>query len=894
LDRSIHARLTFEISGRFCSPEAIRDADDSRISPSPWSLLMKPAVFVVLGILCAVASRAASAEDSEPAVEVAVLTAENWERFVPHGKEVDAIAGDLVIRNQFMTAVIAQPLASRHANMVVREVGGCLIDLADRQNQSDQLACFYPGGRSIKFRNCSVQMEKGAAVPLSPRLEMHGTSARILVTATGDERLPTLEVSYSLGEHDRFMTVTSTYRNSSTMPLVISLLDEIQADGAQEEMAKTSDGVCDLYWIEDRFWRAAYGIQGIELALQCTTDGSTAAIAFIDDAGTNRRTLGPGESLSVSRRITCGSTLAHVRAAFADQQKSPFKVVKLRLQDGLRRGIDHARIRVRQKDLTIASGRANGDGEISLPLLPGDYKVELLSESQPRSQSVLHVGEAANQSLTAVFNDEFPGTIYVAIVDERQQGMPCKVQFIGRDSTPSPYFGPRTAAFGVRNVRYTPDGSFVEDLPTGTYDVIVSRGPEYEILTKTVTVEKGKKAEVRGTLKRSMNTPGWVSADFHSHSSPSGDTTASQLGRVLNLVCEQIEFAPCTEHNRISSFRPHIDRLGIPEWISSVPGIELTGAQSIGRHSIFPLREQSHLQDGGGPLPNKDIAIQLQRAIAWDEGSEKLVQQNQPDIGWLFYDRDGDGKADAGHPEAVSLLDAMEIDPIEDILKLSSLEGLSDENAKANRVFHWLQLMNQGYRITAVANSAAHDNFHGSGGQRNWVRCPTDDPANIDPLDIVHAVKKGQIIVSNGPFLSVTARAGEAQAGAGEDLIAPDGKITLEISVQTPGWFDVDTVLILVNGRLHREHLFTRSQHARLFGAAPIRFQQKIPLQLREDSHLVVATGALGSTLGPSMGPAASERHPAAFANPIFVDVDSPGMRPNKDTLERPLPVKGK
>ena len=63
-------------------------------------------------------------------------------------------------------------------------------------------------------------------------------------------------------------------------------------------------------------------------------------------------------------------------------------------------------------------------------------------------------------------------------------------------------------------------------------------------------------------LVRSVKTDGWISADFHSHSSPSGDNTSSQLGRVLNLLCEHVEFAPCTEHNRLSTYDPHLQASG--------------------------------------------------------------------------------------------------------------------------------------------------------------------------------------------------------------------------------------------------------------------------------------------------------------------------------------------
>ena len=92
--------------------------------------------------------------------------------------------------------------------------------------------------------------------------------------------------------------------------------------------------------------------------------------------------------------------------------------------------------------------------------------------------------------------------------------------------------------------------------------MIVSYGPEYDAVFTPVKVERGKDSPLEAKLVRSVKTDGWISADFHSHSSPSGDNTSSQLGRVLNLLCEHVEFAPCTEHNRLSTYEPHLKRWG--------------------------------------------------------------------------------------------------------------------------------------------------------------------------------------------------------------------------------------------------------------------------------------------------------------------------------------------
>jgi hypothetical protein len=96
---------------------------------------------LVLVILSALASPAHAAD-------LVALSPQTWDRYIPSGKEVDGIYGDFVLANDQIIAVIAHPKRGRNANMTVREVGGCLIDLTRRDRQSDQLSAFYPGASS--------------------------------------------------------------------------------------------------------------------------------------------------------------------------------------------------------------------------------------------------------------------------------------------------------------------------------------------------------------------------------------------------------------------------------------------------------------------------------------------------------------------------------------------------------------------------------------------------------------------------------------------------------------------------------------------------------------------------------------------------------------------------
>jgi hypothetical protein len=77
-----------------------------------------------------------------------------------------------------------------------------------------------------------------------------------------------------------------------------------------------------------------------------------------------------------------------------------------------------------------------------------------------------------------------------------------------------------------------------------------------------------------------------------------------------------------------------------------------------------------------------------------------------------------------------------------------------------------------------------------------------------------------------------------------------------------------------------------------MFRSGVVKFEEKLQLELKEDAHLIVVTGADDRTLGKVHGPHWGKHHPAAFHNPVFVDIDGKGFKPNGDTLGYPLPVK--
>src|SRR5262249_34569834 len=113
---------------------------------------------------------------------------------------------------------------------------------------------------------------------------------------------------------------------------------------------------------------------------------------------------------------------------------------------------------------------------------------------------------------------ETPSLVVAEITDDRGGPIPCKVAFKGTGETTSPNWGPPTARQAIVNLFYSENGRFTVPINAGTYEAIVSYGPEYDVARVPLTVEKGKKTPLKAMLKRAFRTPGWVSADFHSHS----------------------------------------------------------------------------------------------------------------------------------------------------------------------------------------------------------------------------------------------------------------------------------------------------------------------------------------------------------------------------------------
>jgi hypothetical protein len=819
--------------------------------------------------------------------ELAVLSNENWDRLAPAGKEADAILGDLALRSDRLQVVIGQPLPGRNANLTVRQVGGAVIDLTVVERPNDQLGAFYPGMRRHLFNKAEILQAKGKKVVVALT-----APARPADDKTKTAPQPEVRLHYELEDGQSFLIVRSVFRNTFNRPLEVALEDDLRADNFDN---KVKAGPTDLFWVHDHYFEQAYGLVADKHLMRSRSDIKNSVIEYIPEKTEAARVvLAPGQTHELVRRLTAGADLLAVKGEALRLRGQPVHSCGWHLVDPAFRPVAGADVTIRQGETVYGTARSDAWGWVRAELPPQKFTLTVKSHGRGTLQRDIDLTAAVKGALNTEYQMDAASVVVAEITDDKGGPVPCKVAFKGIGGTTSPNWGPPSARQAVVNLCYSENGRFTVPINPGSYEVLISRGPAYHVTRVNLQVEQGRPALLKATLRRAFATPGWVSTDFHSHSSPSGDNTSDQRGRVLNLLAEHIEFAPCTEHNRLDSYLPHLKALGAEKLMGTCTGIELTGTPlPLNHHNAFPLKLHPRTQDGGAPQTDPEPEKQLRTLYEWDGGAEKLVQQNHPDIGWLFFDRDGDDRLDSGYRDGFPFMHVIEVHPISEVLAMEPTRLGTDAKGKKflwnNPVFNWLQLLNLGFRIPGVVNTDAHYNFHGSGGLRNYVRGDAKAPGEIDPLEIVRHCKKGHIVMSTGPFLEVRLN----DALPGDALVLTSGIARLQVKVLCPNWFDVDRVQVLLNGRPDPALNFTRKTHPQLFGKDAVRFAHGIDLVLSQDTHVIVVAVGEEAPLGEVMGPMWGRHFPTAISNPIWVDRNGDGFRHNGDLLGGPLPFKG-
>ncbi len=425
------------------------------------------------------------------------------------------------------------------------------------------------------------------------------------------------------------------------------------------------------------------------------------------------------------------------------------------------------------------------------------------------------VGELAFEIIEAATHLPLPARLYFAYRDGRE-GKPT----VGR----------------FENFLVSASGFEVRTLPVGEYDVYVSRGIEYSLAQEQIEIQEGKTAHLRVQLERVIDTSGFISADFHLHLQ-----FAMQDGAIVSAA-EGLELLTATDHNVLKDYAPFIQELGLGRYLHSVVGSEID--TQFGHFNSFPLqldrwrsREYRHAIRTPG---------EFLRTVRQEPG-EQVVQINHPRPG------------DFDYPFFESGFDSFEIfnagTDVED-------GHIGRTQLVEQKLQDWYRFLNRGILMAGVANTDAHHYPKELPAYpRNYVLSASDNPWEIDPTEVVTAVKRHAITSSGGPFIRFTGNG----APVGSLVTDRDQSVSLAIEVQSPNWIPLERVEVISNGQLIRSY----SVEPPTEDGAVWQFNEELVVQPKTDSwYLVLATSE--KRWSHPFGQFSS----FSFTNPIFVDVD--------------------
>ena len=561
-------------------------------------------------------------------------------------------------------------------------------------------------------------------------------------------------------------------------------------------------------------------------------------------------------------------------------------------------------------DEVLASTTADGDGAYQLQLPAGDVDLIAGKRGWPFAGGGT-VPERIRVAATGQMEQDLflppSGQLALAVTHRDGAALPSRAVVLGLD--PSPPFPPLDATGtdplppGVTAQLDLPvDGQLTVDLEPGEYDVVITRGMEYDAVVESVEISAGATASVEATLHRVLDTDGWLTGDFHIHAAAGPDLTMTDEMRVANFAADGVEVLVTSNHAYVADLTPVIGDLALEPWVTTIPSQEVT-TFDYGHFGLFPMVVDPTMPNGGafdwvGVSPTEifDWALQQDREMVAQINHPRHIptpadMQNFFSVLDLWYDEDGwtigpdafDPPGSGLPPDPVMFgpgFTAMEV------MTWLNVQGLSD----------WFNLLSAGYRFTATANSDSHTcNVEGSGWPRNFVYVGYDDPSQLDVPGFVSAVNRGQLSGSFGPLVTL-----EAEPEAGGDVVMQgeilenDGQpVTVRVRIQAPPWVSVDTLDLYMDGELAAQETLELQEVAGAEGGT--RLEQIVEVVLDAPDDTWIAAVAHGdASLFPYVpfhqtdpdgltlemlraGQVDNPATPFGYANPVFIDADGDG-----------------
>jgi len=459
-------------------------------------------------------------------------------------------------------------------------------------------------------------------------------------------------------------------------------------------------------------------------------------------------------------------------------------------------------------------------------------------------------------------------TVEVTVTDaDTHHATPCRLTVVNPDNDLVPLGVESSETLAVRTgVVYTATGRATLRLPAGHYTLYANRGFEWSLATKELDPHRGANDPINLSIRREVDTTGYVAADAHIHTftySHHGDATLAE--RMITLAGEGIELPIATDHNLTIDYEDAAKSANVRQFFAPVIGDEVTTAK-LGHFNVFPLEKTAKLIDF--------------RAPTWERLFADITDKAPNAVVILNHARDDHGGFRPFDPRRHLALTGEDTDG--QTLRANAMEVFNSGATLNDPLLlyrDWMGCLNRGLRLTPIGASDSHDVSRFIVGQgRTYVRVDDADPAHVNIANAVNAIKQGRVLVSYGLLADLKVNNQFHPADLAQ--VTAD-TVTVEVTVAGPAWTRATNVALYANGQKIQEFPIDNDHAARPGIKSRITWQLPKPTH---DCYLTaVATGpGLTAPYWPGARPfqrTSPHWQPYTFActAPVFLDADSSG-----------------
>jgi carboxypeptidase family protein len=818
---------------------------------------------IFLSLLIASCGSEMKVDDFDPVTKVARVDSQDM---LIGGRTARGKIGDYKIWNDKI-AVIIQDVG---LTSIYKRYGGVPLDadvIRDGQPGASQLGYLFFAFNQRLFEPDEIELIE--ATPENPRATIRATGkdayfdwlgsflGDVFSTGTIDCRLT---YDYSLGPGDEALRIDITIENRSAKKLYLDMVEAafIMGDGLKTHFPgpgfDTDDHLGEYPGWMGLGDQVCYGLVSEEGPLSMLMNYLNIAFGTYPQIQ-----LGNHESLTITRHLA-------VAEGGLDRIQQIFRQVLGETESGLLSGqvtappealAQGVRIHVLDQEgghISVIVPEATGDFESSLA--PGTYELIAKADGYNPSEYVpVEIEAGLDKTVSLDIPESTPFTYRIS--DGEGQLIPARLTFLRIDDAPEnildTIYGEERHPSGGGLVIHTGAGEGSGVIPFGTYEVIASRGFEYEMDRLTIE-SNGTELALDFVLPRVVDSSGYLSSDFHIHAQYSPDSSVFPEHRVRTALAENLENLVMTEHDTIRDFGPVVQSLGASSLVQAVVGSEIT-TYLYGHFNAWPLTEKPDHYNYGGIEWFDTWAPDLFQRIRDSESHDVIIQINHPRsaaIGGYF--------------------NALELDIssgtigrwdnwTEDFDAIEVFNG-GCSNGNREELQDWIDFINRGYRVSVSGGSDSHSEFSELGSPRVYLRSD-HDVGDFTNDELVSNFRDMQVFVSCGPFIRFEIDG----KGLGETL-STAGPVFAQVEVQAPSYMTLTEIRILRNGEVAWS--LPASEWPPAVGA--LRFDDVVELDPGLDDCWYALEVKGSGNQQPITGDA-----PYAITNPIYIDVNQNG-----------------